>query len=320
MKFTMPILALLVAVLLVLSQSLFTVDQRSTRSCSSWARSSRRKPNAGPLLQGAAAAERPLLRQAHPDARHRRAGSLHHLARRSRCWSTPSSSGASSTSSSTTSRCRATRRRRDAAVADGPRHLREEFGKRTMHDAISGERDEIMNVDAAEGRRGRAHDRRRDRRRAAEARRPAAGRHRAGLPAHGVRAQARRQRTALAGRRREREDPRRRRPPARGDPRRRLPRCAEDQGRGRRQGVGDLRARPSATNPEFYAFYRSLEAYRATFRNKSDVMVLDPLRVLQVPRSSAAAGGKRAARGQVARRAAGDRCRNRSSRRSRSCW
>jgi membrane protease subunit HflC len=29
-------------------------------------------------------------------------------------------------------------------------------------------------------------------------------------------------------------------------------------------------------NPEFYAFYRSLEAYRSTFRNKSDLLVLDP--------------------------------------------
>ena len=29
-------------------------------------------------------------------------------------------------------------------------------------------------------------------------------------------------------------------------------------------------------NPEFYAFYRSLETYKATFRNKSDLMVLDP--------------------------------------------
>jgi len=29
-------------------------------------------------------------------------------------------------------------------------------------------------------------------------------------------------------------------------------------------------------NPEFYSFYRSLETYKATFRNKSDVMVLDP--------------------------------------------
>jgi len=29
-------------------------------------------------------------------------------------------------------------------------------------------------------------------------------------------------------------------------------------------------------NPEFYAFYRSLDAYKATFRNKSDMLVLDP--------------------------------------------
>ncbi|MBY0573453.1 MAG: protease modulator HflC [Undibacterium sp.] len=29
-------------------------------------------------------------------------------------------------------------------------------------------------------------------------------------------------------------------------------------------------------SPEFYKFYRSLEAYRASFKNKSDVMVLDP--------------------------------------------
>jgi modulator of FtsH protease HflC len=29
-------------------------------------------------------------------------------------------------------------------------------------------------------------------------------------------------------------------------------------------------------NPEFYRFYRSLEAYRASFRSKSDVMVIDP--------------------------------------------
>ena len=29
-------------------------------------------------------------------------------------------------------------------------------------------------------------------------------------------------------------------------------------------------------NPEFYAFYRSLEAYRAGFKNRSDVLVMDP--------------------------------------------
>ena len=30
--------------------------------------------------------------------------------------------------------------------------------------------------------------------------------------------------------------------------------------------------------PEFYAFYRSMDAYKQTFRNKSDVLVLDPAR------------------------------------------
>jgi modulator of FtsH protease HflC len=29
-------------------------------------------------------------------------------------------------------------------------------------------------------------------------------------------------------------------------------------------------------NPEFYSFYRSLETYKATFRSKNDLMVLDP--------------------------------------------
>jgi modulator of FtsH protease HflC len=47
------------------------------------------------------------------------------------------------------------------------------------------------------------------------------------------------------------------------------------------KGEGDAKASAIyaaayGQNPEFYAFYRSLEAYKATFRNKSDVMVLDP--------------------------------------------
>ncbi len=47
------------------------------------------------------------------------------------------------------------------------------------------------------------------------------------------------------------------------------------------QGAGDAKAAAiySAAygkNAEFYSFYRSLEAYKQSFRNKSDVMVLDP--------------------------------------------
>jgi len=50
-------------------------------------------------------------------------------------------------------------------------------------------------------------------------------------------------------------------------------------------------------DPEFYAFYRSLEAYKATFRNKSDVMVLDPSsEFFQYLRQSGAAKGAPRAR------------------------
>ncbi len=46
------------------------------------------------------------------------------------------------------------------------------------------------------------------------------------------------------------------------------------------KGEGDAKAseiyaQAFGKNPEFYKFYRSLEAYRATFRNRGDVMVLD---------------------------------------------
>jgi modulator of FtsH protease HflC len=47
------------------------------------------------------------------------------------------------------------------------------------------------------------------------------------------------------------------------------------------QGEGDAKAaaiyaEAFGKNPEFYRFYRSLEAYKASFRNKNDVLVVDP--------------------------------------------
>lgn len=47
------------------------------------------------------------------------------------------------------------------------------------------------------------------------------------------------------------------------------------------KGEGDAKAAAVyaaayGRNPEFYAFYRSMQAYRESFKNKSDVMVLDP--------------------------------------------
>jgi membrane protease subunit HflC len=47
------------------------------------------------------------------------------------------------------------------------------------------------------------------------------------------------------------------------------------------KGEGDAKAtgiygKAFGESPEFYSFYRSLEAYRASFRSRSDVLVLDP--------------------------------------------
>ena len=47
------------------------------------------------------------------------------------------------------------------------------------------------------------------------------------------------------------------------------------------KGEGDAKAsaiyaRAFSENPEFYSFYRSLEAYRASFHNKSDVLIVEP--------------------------------------------
>jgi membrane protease subunit HflC len=49
----------------------------------------------------------------------------------------------------------------------------------------------------------------------------------------------------------------------------------------RLKGEGDAKAaaiynKAFSENPEFFAFYRSLDAYRGSFRGKNDVLVLDP--------------------------------------------
>ncbi|UCG98750.1 MAG: protease modulator HflC [Burkholderiales bacterium] len=58
------------------------------------------------------------------------------------------------------------------------------------------------------------------------------------------------------------------------------------------KGEGDGRAsavyaQAFGQNPEFFTFYRSLEAYRASFRNRNDVLVIDPssefLKYLKTP-------------------------------------
>jgi modulator of FtsH protease HflC len=68
------------------------------------------------------------------------------------------------------------------------------------------------------------------------------------------------------------------------------------------KGTGDARAsaiyaEAFGRDPQFAQFYRSLEAYRATFRNRSDVVVLDPnsefFRAMRGPSQGAAAAAPR---------------------------
>jgi membrane protease subunit HflC len=153
--------------------------------------------------------------------------------------------------------------------------LREEFGKRTVHDVVSGERDTIMKVvrdkvdeDAKEigvtivDVRLKRVELPQEvsesvyRRMEAERRAVAAELRSQGFSAaEKIRAEADREREVIV---------------------------AEAYRDAQRvKGEGDARAtavyaRAYSENPEFYAFYRSLEAYRASFRSRSDVFVLDP--------------------------------------------
>ncbi len=153
--------------------------------------------------------------------------------------------------------------------------LRDEFGNRTVHDVVSGERDKIMDL-----MRDRANEdaskigvqvidvrlKRVDlpqevsesvyRRMEAERKRVANELRSTGAAeSEKIRADADRQREVI---------------------------IADAYSEGQRiKGEGDARAaavyaRAYEQNPEFYAFYRSLEVYRAGLRNRSDVLVLDP--------------------------------------------
>ncbi len=153
--------------------------------------------------------------------------------------------------------------------------LREEFGKRTVHDVVSGERDKIME----EMRQKADLDARKIgvqivdvrvkrvdlplevsesvyRRMEAERKRVANElRSEGAAEAEKIRADADRQREVI---------------------------IAEAYREAQKiKGDGDAKAAATYAqafnqNPEFYAFYRSLEAYRSSFKGKSDIIVVEP--------------------------------------------
>jgi modulator of FtsH protease HflC len=154
-------------------------------------------------------------------------------------------------------------------------NLRAEFGKRTVHDVVSGERDTIMELMREkadqDGRtigvqvldvRLKRVDFTQEvsesvyRRMEAERKRVANEQRSLGFAeSEKIRADAERQRSVI---------------------------IAEAYRDAQRiKGDGDAKAsaiyaRAFQQSPEFYAFYRSLEAYRQTFKNKGDLLVLEP--------------------------------------------
>jgi membrane protease subunit HflC len=153
--------------------------------------------------------------------------------------------------------------------------LREEFGKRTVHDVVSGERDKIMA----------------DVQKKADADMRAMGVQivdvrlkRVDLPAEVSEAVYRRmetERKRVANELRSQGGAEAEKIKADADRQREIIVAEAYRDAQKIKGEGDARAASLyagafGQNPEFYAFYRSLEAYRGSFRTKNDVVVVEP--------------------------------------------
>jgi len=153
--------------------------------------------------------------------------------------------------------------------------LREEFGRRTVYEVVSGERESIMQsvrervakdaasigvaiVDVRLKRVDLPQEVSVDvyRRMESERKRVAAElRSTGGAEAEKIRAEAEKQREVV------------------------LAQAYRDAQRIRGEGdakASAIYAQAFSQNPEFYAFYRSMEAYRATFKSRTDLMLLEP--------------------------------------------
>ena len=275
MKFTMPILALIVAVLLVASQSIYTVDQTKFAIKFQLGEIVETKTQPGlyfkiPLVQNVRFYDNRnlTLENSEPD-RVTTSEKTPLLVDFIVLWRI---NDVKQYYVSVQGDEEAARRRLSQTVRS---NLAEEFNKHTMHDAISTERDRITTVTRQKAdadaktigvevvdvrlRRvelppdvtGPVYQRMESERRrvANELRSTGAG------ESEKIRADADRQRQVILA-----------------DAYRQAQKI---------KGEGDAKAsavyaQAYGQNPEFYAFYRSLEAYRSTFRNRSDLLVLDP--------------------------------------------
>jgi membrane protease subunit HflC len=153
--------------------------------------------------------------------------------------------------------------------------LREEFGRRTVHDVVSGERDRIV----AEVQKKADADMRAIGVEIIDVRLK-----RVDLPAEVSEAVYRRmetERKRVANELRSQGAAEAEKIKADADRQREVIVAEAYREAQKIKGEGDAKAasiygQAFGQNPEFYAFYRSLEAYRGSFRSKSDLMVVEP--------------------------------------------
>ncbi|MFZ2973679.1 protease modulator HflC [Ferribacterium limneticum] len=153
--------------------------------------------------------------------------------------------------------------------------LREEFGKRTVHDVVSGERDKIMN----QMREKADTDARKIGVQIVDVRVK-----RVELPTEVSEAVYRRmeaERKRVANELRSEGSAEAEKIRADADRQREIIVAEAYRDAQKIKGEGDAKATNTyaqafGQNPEFYAFYRSLEAYRGSFKNKSDLLVIEP--------------------------------------------
>ena len=153
--------------------------------------------------------------------------------------------------------------------------LREEFGKRTVHDVVSGERDKIMN----QMREKADTDARKIGVQIVDVRLK-----RVELPTEVSEAVYRRmeaERKRVANELRSEGSAEAEKIRADADRQREIIVAEAYRDAQKIKGEGDAKATNTyaqafGQNPEFYSFYRSLEAYRGSFKSKSDVLVIEP--------------------------------------------
>src|SRR6186713_2174961 len=275
MKFSMPILAIVVALLFVASQSVYTVDQRKYAVKFQLGEVVETKTTAGlyfklPLVQNVKFYDKVNLTLDNPEAdRVTTSEKKPLLVDFVVLWRIID---VRQYYVSVQGDEEAARRRLSQTVRA---NLAEEFNKHTVHEAISGERDKIMTTT----------------RQKADADAKTIGveivdvrLRRVELPPDvtgPVYARMESERRRVANELRSLGQAESEKIRADADRQRVVILADAYKGAQKTKGEGDARASAVyatayGANPEFYAFYRSLEAYRATFRNKTDMMVLDP--------------------------------------------